>query len=214
MQQGQLGWSRSFSAADVVSVQAREGVRVHLDANAPEGGDFYISFPDLTDNCLAVTGSVRVPQFNVDFDMQIRSWQLQHLRFVATKQVVDEIALTVTCDGTRDREWPLAQFTLGRFIVMVGWLPVVFTPQLDLVLGIDGTVSAGMIARVSGIRSRQIPGTMRSARAVSRRLLALLIPQKLSLDPPETPSPAQPSPCLRRGRPAQSANSSSCTVSA
>lgn len=144
VQQGQIGWSRSFSAADVISVQAREGVVVHLGPDAPADDEFYVTIPGLNDTCLSATGSVSVPQFHVDFNLEISWFALQEARFIVTQQVIDDIALTVTCDGSRDREWPLAQFILAPVVVPVGPVPVVFVPKLDLILGVEGTISAGL----------------------------------------------------------------------
>lgn len=147
IQQGEANWSASFGAEDVISVAAREGVHVQLGGpgtGAPADGEFYITVPNLGDSCFNVTGSITVPRFNVEFDMEIHSWNLEELRFVVSQQVIDDISVSVVCAASRDREWPLAQFYMSPIVVFVGWVPVVFVPKMDVVLGIDGTVSAGL----------------------------------------------------------------------
>lgn len=148
VQQGELSWTATFGADDVISVAARDGVIVHLEeapaAGAAAGGEFYVTVPDLGDSCVNVTGSISIPEFSVDYEMQIRSWQLEDLRFIVSQQVIDDVALEIVCDGSRDREWALAQFYLTPVVVFVGFVPVVFVPKLDVVLGIEGTVRAGL----------------------------------------------------------------------
>lgn len=147
--QGEISWQQTFTAADVIAVSAAPDVIVHRATGGGENGAFYITIPALGDTCVNLGGSVSVPQFHVDYDLVIESWQLESMRFLVTEQVVNELGLELVCEGSRDVEWTLAQFYLTPIVVFVGFVPVVFLPKLDLVLGVEGTLKAGLSYDVS-----------------------------------------------------------------
>src|SRR5690606_7977064 len=78
------------------------------------------------------------------FNLKIKRFKLSDLSSIIT---ADEKAdLTVACNLAFHftKELEVGRWSLGTYTVMAGYVPLVFTPQLTMYIGLDGSVRVGL----------------------------------------------------------------------
>ena len=100
------------------------------------------------DNQLRIDGRIRIDPV-LTFDATVSLFQPNEV--LARIDVDERIELRLTGTFTREieEELELARVTFGSYVVPVGPLPVVLTPELRLVIGVDGEVRLRFSAGVA-----------------------------------------------------------------
>lgn len=90
---------------------------------------------------------------DLDFELDIDGFEIRTARCVlrGTQSVTLALRSQALSRGFR-KEWSLLKepLKLPSFTVMVGWLPVVLTPQLEFFAGVEGDVAPGFAMSVHG----------------------------------------------------------------
>lgn len=121
---------------------ASEGVFVSLDG--------YEVYKDSSGRAIELSGSLSAsPTFT--FNLTAQDWQLKRLSFIDTTKIVAKLGVTA------EAAVPILskKFQVGSPIyftpitVWAGPVPVVFTPQLTFLVGIEGNISVGLTTSVT-----------------------------------------------------------------
>ncbi len=124
---------RSGMAADTFSYTLDEFVIYERDGNDATKNDQFTA-----------DGTVAVSQ-DIDFGFDIRGGSLEKMDFIITSDTNSELRYkaSVGLGATlAEKKKVLARHTFQPITVMVGFVPIVFTPELAIVLGVDGSVEA------------------------------------------------------------------------
>jgi Tol biopolymer transport system component len=156
IQQGELHVSQTLSPTDVMGGIAAEGVTLK---ETPEG-EFFIELndavlydddgdPGTTGDQIRADGSITLDP-SYEFDFVVHDWQLRELLFTSSVEQTSELEITAYLfEVGLDKEKVLATYPFTPIVFWVGWLPVVIQPQLDVVVGVDGSVHAGLATSVT-----------------------------------------------------------------
>jgi hypothetical protein len=150
-----LALSRTLSEADLSSPPNTSTLIANsaIARPAPEisatSSGFFLQFNHVplfdAGNGLKVTldGSITVnPSFDVQFGMQ--GFTVTRFRFVDTTTFQANLSVFCGLTGNVSRKFDLAHYNFTPIIVWAGPVPVVFTPELVITVGIDGTASVGL----------------------------------------------------------------------
>ncbi len=156
IQQGEVHLSRVLTPEDVQDSLLLPGASM-LEF-APD--EFYLQLNDVvlydedgnhntTNDQITANGSITLdPSF--DFDMRIRDWQLEWLRFTTGAAETANLNIGATVSyPLANEEVEIARYYFSPIIIQVGILPVVFTPVLVVSVGVDGSVHVGVSTGVT-----------------------------------------------------------------
>jgi formylglycine-generating enzyme required for sulfatase activity len=163
IEQGELHFQDTLTPAMVSNGELAQGVSLHTtNASAPQAS-FYIEINDVVlydgdgnpstkDDQITMDGSVDITP-SVRYDHVIRDWTLERLEFSTS---VQETARDLTVKAkvallSVKKEKEIARWYLTPIVVFVGPLPVVFTPVLTIVAGVDGSVHVGVTMGASQV---------------------------------------------------------------
>ena len=159
VQDGSAYLSDVLDPAKITSMTALPGVSM-----APVSPDskltFYFEVNDVVlydlDGNLTTTYDQIKANGSIEFDLSyelylnIEWFQLKNLTFVENKTLQDTIEIVAELElPIIQKEKILASQTFTPITVMVGPVPVVFVPKLDLIVGVDGSVTVGISTSVS-----------------------------------------------------------------
>ncbi|MCC6606238.1 MAG: formylglycine-generating enzyme family protein [Anaerolineae bacterium] len=159
IQQGAISISKQLTPADIQSATTLPGVLLRPMSASAAANTFFIELNGVVlydedgnlftdDDQITADGSIEVaPEFN--FDWSVRDWQVQELSFIYESTQTAALELSVEVDGSKKKEISLAHYNLGTITTFVGLVPVVFTIEMDVYVGIDGSVHVGVTAGVT-----------------------------------------------------------------
>jgi hypothetical protein len=103
--------------------------------------------PETTDDQVQVDGVVGVvPQFDIDIDIQ--SWGVQTFRFENRNEHFSDLQVDSRAPIDLSHTFTVASIQFAPVVVNIG-IPLVFTPQLDVKVGVEGTLSGALRVGVS-----------------------------------------------------------------
>jgi formylglycine-generating enzyme required for sulfatase activity len=160
--QGQMAISRPLTPDDVSSSVYAEGVSLRVGAADAEAAVFYLDINDVVlydkdgnentkDDQVLINGSVEAePTFTFALRMKDSNFE----QIVATVTMRDKVEIKVESRMALkllgdDHDLELARFVLSPIVAMVGTVPVVITPVVTIVAGVDGEVHASVGAKVT-----------------------------------------------------------------
>ena len=159
VQDGSAYLSDVLDPAKITSMTALPGVSM-----APVSPDskltFYFEVNDVVlydlDGNLTTTYDQIKANGSIEFDLSyelylnIEWFQLKNLTFAQNQTLQDTIEIVAEVElPIIQKEKILASQTFKSITVMVGAVPVVFVPKLDLIVGVDGSVTVGISTSVS-----------------------------------------------------------------
>lgn len=145
---------RTLTPGDVVSAApAVRGITLRRSSNAV-GGNFSIVLDTLVlydkdgdtstrKDQVAATGTISFDP-TVDMQLSIHKLQVQRVRFAAKLATTSQIEILSQVGVHAGKDVLLARYTFQPIVVMVGPVPVVILPVLEIRLGVDGELSAGV----------------------------------------------------------------------
>jgi len=144
-----------LTPADVTSVTALPGVQTSSPAS-PDSTTFYIEIPyevviydkdgksETKDDQVNVKGSI---EFDLDneFYLKIQNWNVKQFTLANTTTVTKEITVFVGTELSFEPDpYTIASYKFKPVTMWIGWVPVIVFPQLDLFVGMEGSVSVGI----------------------------------------------------------------------
>ena len=88
-------------------------------------------------------------ELNYEFYLNIESFKLKKLTFASNNTLRNKLTVESKLASAKvNKEEILASQTFSPITVMVGVVPVVFVPQLDVVVGMDGSVKIGISSSI------------------------------------------------------------------
>jgi len=160
LQQGELHVTQVLSPSQTTRAEIGNGVVVTERSPQTQAATVYFEIKDVvlydddgnsntTNDQVLANGSIEVTPI-LNFDMQVKDFQLKHLYFAVDTQekVKIEIESKITLVKLK-KEKELARYPLTPITVFVGLLPVVFTPILLLTVGVDGDVHVSLKTSVT-----------------------------------------------------------------
>lgn len=102
-----------------------------------------------TNDQVRANGSIEF-EMDYEFYLNIQNFELRNLTFANRNSTRDTIEIVSEHDlASLKEEKVLASQTFTPLTVMIGPVPVVFVPRLDVVVGVDGSVKLGISTSVS-----------------------------------------------------------------
>jgi hypothetical protein len=158
IQDGAVYQSHSLSPANVRSVNSLPGVILNNTSAAnPVTFSFavndvvlYDKDEDLSTKSDQITANGTIDfELDYEFYLNISNFKLQKLTFAASNTLRDKLTVSTNVAlASIKEEKILSTQTFQPITVMVGVVPIVFVPQLDVVVGMDGSVKIGISASV------------------------------------------------------------------
>jgi len=159
VQDGSVYIHNTLFPAQVDQSKMLPGVKMRPAANAA-ATTFYFEVNDVVlydddgnsstkDDQVKANGSI---EFEMDYELyvNIQNFELRNLTFANQNTVEDTIEVLLECElASLENEAILASQTFTPLTVMIGTVPVVFVPRLDIVVGVDGSVKVGISTSVS-----------------------------------------------------------------
>jgi len=153
---GGVSVSISLSPDDIQSSVLAEGVRLEPELRGADGLTFTYNLDKVvfdkdgdentTDDQLRAEGGLGLTQ-DIYFDFDIRNHSLKGLDFILTSNTTSELSFEASGEvGVHLLTWTIAHHTFGVITVMVPTpipgvlMPVSFTPELSVELGVDGSL--------------------------------------------------------------------------
>jgi len=158
IQQGSIDLhSGSLKRADIAQVYLAEGVSFSDDLKSSDLLGFDMSFEHPIDGNqdALITGSI---YFELDFNFEL-DISLTGIDYFKTSVEVDEIAslgLEATSDVDLNEEITFAQITFTPWTIMVGPVPIVFVPKVELILNSDLTITGSVQTLATQNYNREI----------------------------------------------------------
>jgi len=169
LQQGELHVTKALSPSQITRAEIGNGVIVSERFPETQTATVYFEIKDVvlydddgnsqtTNDQVLANGSIEVTPI-LNFDMQVKDFQLKQLYFAVDTQekVKIEIESKITLLKLK-KEKELARYPLTPITVFVGLLPVVLTPILLLTVGVDGDVHVSL--KMSVTQEASIKGGM------------------------------------------------------
>lgn len=160
LQQGEVHVNQTLTPSQIQSASYAPGVSLSPQLLAATAATFYLEIKDVvlydedgnpstTNDQVLGNGSLEVEP-TLNFDLRIKDWQLEQLLFTETMQEKVEIKVEskVTLAELK-HETELARYGLTPITFMVGPVPVVLTPILTFVVGVDGSVYISVSAKIT-----------------------------------------------------------------
>jgi formylglycine-generating enzyme required for sulfatase activity len=154
------GYERqALDPANVVSMTALPGVKM-LPSSSKAPLTFYFEVNDVvlydddgnlstTDDQIKANGSLEF-DMEYEFYMNIENGQLRSLVLANNNTVTSTLEIVVEVElASIEEEAILATQTFSPVVIWVGPVPVVFVPQMDVVVGVDGSIKIGISTSVS-----------------------------------------------------------------
>ncbi|MFN8487764.1 MAG: Ig-like domain-containing protein [Caldilineaceae bacterium] len=149
IEQGEVYVNRTLSPADVQNTVLASGVTLS------EQGKFFLEIKDVvlydadgnrktTNDQVRANGSITLePSF--DFGFAIRQSKLERLHFTHTVKRTLELSLEAKATTSLlKQEVEVARYNFAPITVIIGVVPIVFTPVLVVNVGVDGSVYIGV----------------------------------------------------------------------
>lgn len=159
VQDGSVYIHNTLSPAQVAQSSMLPGVRM-LPAPTAALTTFYFEVEDVVlydddgnlateDDQVKANGSIEF-EMDYEFYLNIQWFELRNLTFANRNSVRDTIEIVMECELAKlEDETILASQTFTPLTVMIGPVPVVIVPRLDVVVGVDGSVKVGISSSVS-----------------------------------------------------------------
>lgn len=136
------------------------GVRMDTSKAALLDDQFNIEFSDVvlydedgnqgTENDQIVANGSLTLEPGFDFDLVIRNWELEYFYFLNTTKETSELEISTAIElPLVDEEVTVAEYIFSPITIFVGIVPVVFTPELSVNIGVDGNVHVGVSTSVT-----------------------------------------------------------------
>ena len=105
---------------------------------------------DSTDDQIAATGMLTFAA-SLSLDLEIDDFEVTEVSFISTLEEEASLSGTSSIELLAiEKKFPVGKpLRFKPIIVWAGWVPVVFTPELSLFVGVDGSVNIGIEATVS-----------------------------------------------------------------
>lgn len=159
IQDGSVYYSDVLSPAKVTSLRTLPGVTM-APVSPKTPLTFYFDVNDIVlydddgnlstaDDQIKANGSI---EFDLEYELylNIQGFKLKNLTFAERKTLHDTIEIVAEVElASIEEEKILATQVFTPITLMVGPVPVVFVPKLDLVVGVDGSVKIGISTSVS-----------------------------------------------------------------
>jgi hypothetical protein len=146
----QVSFTHTITPADLTrQIKAVPGVTVVRSPMTRLGGPITFKIDDVDIGGVKLDGELKVSmKFDFDFSVGLFSG-LESLNLSATTNT--QSTLTAKVEGTLDKEYTdeLISWMLPTFAIAVGPVPVWFTPELAIEVGVDGQVTAGVKSSVT-----------------------------------------------------------------
>ncbi len=158
--QGEVAISQPLTPADVRSAAYSEGVSMRVAPSAAAGGAFSLAIKDVvlydkdgnegtTADQVVANGSVEAePTFNFTLRMQ-DSHVKEILATVGMREKAQIKVESKVALASLSKEKELARYWLSPIVATVGFVPIVITPIVAFVVGVDGEVSIAVAMKVT-----------------------------------------------------------------
>lgn len=154
--------STDLEMADVISAEVWEGVDLGKVDQSPMRDGFYLKIdavlydddgnPDTTNDQIKAAGNINIDPINIYLEIDIENHKLEYLRYTNTFDEKLELEVSTTIDfvdfshSVKIAEYQFAPITI--WLPSAPPFPIVFSPKLEVIVGIDGNVSLGISSTV------------------------------------------------------------------
>ncbi len=98
------------------------------------------------------------PEMSFDLTLDVNNYELQSVYFSNTIVESSRVEITSNVElASFDQSIPIKRFTFVPQTILIGWVPVVITPQLTVYVGLNGSVSVGVTTGIEQ-KSRLVTG--------------------------------------------------------
>ena len=160
LQQGEAHVSQQLTPNNIQQSKYTNGVTLATQSLTPQAATFYLDIRDVvlydndgnsstTNDQVLANGSIEIEP-KINFDFRIKNWKLDQLYFSLETHEKVEVKVSSKIKLVQlKREKELARYWLTPITVMVGPVPVVLTPILTFVVGVDGDVHVSLWTKVT-----------------------------------------------------------------